>query len=337
MEWMSLLGFGACVPDPSFRSGLPFPAFDINRDAIPPLLRRRTSQATQIAFSAAATACTHARRSPTALPSIFASVAGEIQTTDLLCIELAKPEGLISPSAFHNSVQNTAAGYWSIAQQCTQPASALASGSDTFAMALLEAWCQLACQGGELLLVCYDETWPSSLEPDLGEPAFASALVLASGSVEGSLLHIGRPHREGNAVELAPPPNGWRLGGGQVTCLDSSNNVGNSSVLARPHPNPPPMGEGTVELNSTLLPPSEGELEWGRCKSEGFPPALESLIAKMPVLAAIPLLSLATVGGDGQNTPISPAASGWLVKASPLISRQDPCRHFVYSDKQSCL
>jgi len=35
----------------------------------------------------------------------------------------------------------------------------------------------------------------------------------------------------------------------------------------------------------------------------------------MPVLAAIPLLSLATVGGDGQNTPISPAASGWQVNA----------------------
>lgn len=253
MEWMSLLGFGACVPDPSFRAGLPFPAFDINRDAIPPLLRRRTSQATQIAFSAATVACSQACRRPAALPSIFASVVGEIQTTDLLCIELAKPEGLISPSSFHNSVQNTASGYWSIAQQCIHPASALAAGCDTFAMALLEAWCQLACQGSELLLVCYDETWPEYLAPGRGEPAFASALVLAAGVVEDSLLHIGRPLRG--------------------------------------------------------------------CKAEGFQPVLASLVAKMPVLAAIPLLSLATAGGDGQNIPISPAASGWQVTANPLIQQ----------------
>jgi hypothetical protein len=170
------------------------------------MLRRRTSQATQLAFSAAATACDQARRLPSSLPSIFASVAGEIQTTDLLCTELAKPDGIISPSAFHNSVQNTAAGYWSIARQCTRPASALAAGCDTFAMALLEAWCQLACQGGELLLVCYDETWPEYLAPGRGEPAFASALVLAAGDVEGGLLHIGRPHP---GAEAYPPE--WEL------------------------------------------------------------------------------------------------------------------------------
>jgi len=193
MECMSLLGFGACAPDAEFRASLPFPAFDINRETIPPLLRRRSSQAMQLAFSSAAAACEQARRSPATLPSVFASVAGEIQTTDLLCSELVKPEGVISPSAFHNSVQNTAAGYWSIAQQCTQPASALAAGVDTFAMALLEVWCQLSCQGGELLLVCYDEIWPAYLAPGRGRPAFACALVLAAGAAEGSIVQIGRP------------------------------------------------------------------------------------------------------------------------------------------------
>jgi hypothetical protein len=194
MECMSLLGFGACAPNPEFRASLPFPAFNIDRDTIPPLLRRRTSLATQMAFSAAATACQQAQRSPATLPSIFASVAGEIQTTDLLCSELVKADGVVSPSAFHNSVQNTAAGYWSIAQQCTQPASALAAGCDTFAMALLEAWCQLSGFGGELLLVCYDESWPKYLDPIRGEPAFACALVLAAGAVKDSINHIGQPH-----------------------------------------------------------------------------------------------------------------------------------------------
>jgi hypothetical protein len=106
---------------------------------------------------------------------------------------LVKTDGMISPSAFHNSVQNTAAGYWSIAQQCTQPATAIAAGNDTFAMAVLEAWCQLSTQGGELLLVCYDEAWPAYLEQGCGEPAFACAFVLAAGSVDGSILQIGKP------------------------------------------------------------------------------------------------------------------------------------------------
>lgn len=199
MDCMSLLGFGVCAPDAEFRAGLPFPAFDINRDTIPPLLRRRSSQAMQMAFSAADAACLRAGRSPGLLPSVFASVAGEIQTTDLLCTELAKPEPVVSPSAFHNSVQNTVAGYWSITHRCTQPSTALAAGHDTFAMALLEAWCQLSCHGGELLLVCYDETWPAYLAPDSGNPAFACALVLAAGAVDGSLVQIGRP-QPGDAI-----------------------------------------------------------------------------------------------------------------------------------------
>lgn len=248
MECMSLLGFGACAPDSEFRAGLPFPAFDIDRDTIPPMLRRRSSQATQMAFSAATVACEQAQRSPKTLPSVFASVAGEIQTTDLLCTELVKPDGVISPGAFHNSVQNTAAGYWSIAQQCMQPTSALAAGCDTFAMALLESWCQLACLGGELLLVCYDESWPKYLAPDRGEPAFACAMVLAAGAVDGSVLSIGRP----------------QLG------------------------------------------------------AETFPADWESLVASMPVLAAISLLGLAAKGGETQNIPVSPAASGWQVQISPF-------------------
>ncbi|MCK9608895.1 MAG: beta-ketoacyl synthase chain length factor [Methylomonas sp.] len=194
MERISLLGFGACAPDCDFRAGLPFPASEINRDAMPVMLRRRSSQATQMAFSAATQACAQAERSPATLPAVFASVAGEIQTTDQLCLELCKPDAMVSPSAFHNSVQNTAAGYWSIAQQCTQPATALAAGADTFAMALLEAWCQLACHGGELLLVCYDERWPNYLATERGQTAFACAMVLAAGTGPNVFLSLSRPY-----------------------------------------------------------------------------------------------------------------------------------------------
>ena len=52
-----------------------------------------------------------------------------------------------------------------------------------------------------------------------------------------------------NTVELTPPPNGGRLGGGR-----SENSE--ATAFTRPHPNPPPLGEGTVELNSTILLPT---------------------------------------------------------------------------------
>lgn len=206
MESLTLLGFGACTPDTDLRGRLPFPAPDIDRSAIPAALRRRTSQATQLAFSAAARACARAGRSPARLPAVFACVGGEIQVTDTLCIELGKADGLVSPTAFHNSVHNTAAAYWSILHQCPEAACALAAGHDTFAMALLEAWCALETQGGEILLVAYDETWPEYLAAPLGAPALAFALVLGAGRVAGGLAELGRP-----GIGLAEPLSpAWR-------------------------------------------------------------------------------------------------------------------------------
>ena len=58
---------------------------------------------------------------------------------------------------------------------------------------------------------------------------------------------------EGNAVELIPHPIGGRLGGGQVKSSDDNIYAGISSIFSRPHPSPPPLGEGTVSLNSTVL------------------------------------------------------------------------------------
>lgn len=208
METMTLLGYGVATPDDALRGQLPFPATGIDRDAIPASLRRRASQSTQLAFSAATEACRRAGRSPADLPSVFACVGGEIQVTDALCIELAKPDGLISPTAFHNSVHNTAAGYWGIVHGCVRPASALAAGHETVAMALVECWAWLATRGGAILLVCYDEAWPHYLAAPMGAPPFAAALVLGSGAVAGGVLELGRPHHTGGG-DILP---GWLAG-----------------------------------------------------------------------------------------------------------------------------
>ena len=190
---LTLLGFGVCTPDEALRNRLPFPSSPIDRTLIPATLRRRTSQATQLAFTAATAACAMAGRPPAGLPAVFASVGGEIQTTDRLCVELAKPDGCISATAFHNSVHNTAAAYWSIAHGCTLPASALAGGAATVAMALLECGAHLACVGGAQLLVCYDEYWPHYLAGPMGELPFAAALALTAAPAAGGLLSFSLP------------------------------------------------------------------------------------------------------------------------------------------------
>lgn len=207
MQVMTLLAFAACSTDAALREQWSFPCSDIDKASIPLALRRRSSQATQVAFSAASAVCKQAECAPATLPTLFASVAGEIQTTDQLCHELAKVDGVVSPSAFHNSVQNTVAGYWSIAHQSTQAASALAAGRNTCGMALLEAWCQLAVRGGDLLLVCYDERWPDYLAPGLGQSAAAMALLLTAGESRQGLVRIGRPQRHPAGTDLSEPLN----------------------------------------------------------------------------------------------------------------------------------
>ena len=51
---------------------------------------------------------------------------------------------------------------------------------------------------------------------------------------------------EGNAIELVPPSHGGGLGGGRSKCSEVID-------LCTPHPNPPPLEEGAVLLNSTAL------------------------------------------------------------------------------------
>ena len=62
----------------------------------------------------------------------------------------------VSPTKFHNSVHNAAAGYWTIGQGCMAPSTALSAFSHTFAQGLLEALVNLAAGEPAILLAAYD-------------------------------------------------------------------------------------------------------------------------------------------------------------------------------------
>jgi hypothetical protein len=172
-------GSAICCPEPFLLKDYQLQCQDVDKNLIPASLRRRTSLTTRIAITAAHGACQQAKTDMTNLPSVFASLGGEIQITDALCRLLPTNEAL-SPTQFHNSVHNTTAGYWGILNQCQAPVTAIAADDDTFAMGLLEACSQLQLNAGTILLVCYDEQWPQYLAPPLGKTAFACALVLST-------------------------------------------------------------------------------------------------------------------------------------------------------------
>jgi hypothetical protein len=123
---------------------------------LPPNERRRAPDTVAVALQVAQAACLNAGRDAAQLPSVFASTYGDLATTDYMCGTLAKAPTTLSPTRFHNSVHNAAAGYWSIATGCRRPYCALGAGSYTFAAGLLAAALQVCAEQTDVLYVAYD-------------------------------------------------------------------------------------------------------------------------------------------------------------------------------------
>lgn len=151
--------------------------------------RRRAPETVAVALEVALAACTQAGRDPRDLPSVFASTHGDLAITDYMCATLADAPRTISPTRFHNSVHNAAAGYWTIGAGCMQAATAISAYDATFAEGLVEALAQLAAGSEAVLLVAYDSEAPGPLAP----------LSRSSGLLGGALV-LSRTPREGAAT-----------------------------------------------------------------------------------------------------------------------------------------
>ena len=123
---------------------------------LPPNERRRAPDTVAVALQVAQAACANAGRDPAQLPTIFASTYGDLAITDYMCRTLAVAPATLSPTRFHNSVHNAAAGYWSIATGCRRPYCALGAGPYTFAAGLFAAALQVQADETDVLLVAYD-------------------------------------------------------------------------------------------------------------------------------------------------------------------------------------
>ena len=143
--------------------------------------RRRAPETVAVALEVALAACEDAGADPAMLPSVFASMHGDLAITDYMCATLADDPRAISPTKFHNSVHNAAAGYWTIGTGCNRPTTALSSGDGSFASGLLEALSQLQSGEPAVLLAAYDSQSAGPLARiSSSEGLLGGALVLAS-------------------------------------------------------------------------------------------------------------------------------------------------------------
>jgi hypothetical protein len=188
------------LPYAPARTALPVP------DALPVTERRRAGRLIRLALTIGAEAVGHSRREARSLPSVFSSSGGEGEILHALCETLAGPERLVSPTRFHNSVHNAASGYWSIAQGCTQPSTALCAYDASFGAGLLEAMAQIAQSGEAVLLVSYDADYPPPLYAKRPIPdAFGVALVLAPAGSPGARATLRAGLAHGPADTMADP------------------------------------------------------------------------------------------------------------------------------------
>lgn len=169
---------------------------------LPPNERRRAPETVAIALDVAMAACEAAGRDPASLPSVFTSTHGELSITDYMCTTLAQEPRALSPTRFHNSVHNAAAGYWTIGTGAMQPASAISAYTASFAQGLIEALAQLAEGDEAVLLVAYDGQAVGALaDVAPSEGLLGGALVLSRGGAGARLdarLVETSTHRDGD-------------------------------------------------------------------------------------------------------------------------------------------
>ena len=137
------------------------------------------SRLSHLVFRAAREALAEAGEA--AAPLVLATANGEVETMGALLDDLLGPKDRVSPTRFHNSVHNTAAGYWTIATGRTEPTTTITMGDVSFEAGLLEARARLSCGERRLLVAAGDEAVTAARWADPPHCAwdFCGCLLLA--------------------------------------------------------------------------------------------------------------------------------------------------------------
>jgi beta-ketoacyl synthase-like protein len=158
---------------------------------LPPNERRRSSDLVRWAVHVAYEAMQQAAIDPHELATVFASSGGETGVLDRLCTALSTQGRVLSPTLFHHSVHNAAAGYWGIATGSQHSSTALSCYDSSFCAGFLEAAAYAFLEETPVLLAAYDLPMPAPLHParPLRE-GFAAALILTNTPSRQSFAQI---------------------------------------------------------------------------------------------------------------------------------------------------
>jgi hypothetical protein len=155
---------------------------------LPPAERRRAVRVVNLALAVGYEAAAGAKSELGALPTVFASSGADSYNCHELLQTLATRDRQVSPTRFHNSVHNAAAGYWSIAARDTAAYTMVCAFEGSFSAGLIETLSLVATHQCKVMLVAYDIDYPTPLREKrpIGD-AFAVALLLRANPAAGSL------------------------------------------------------------------------------------------------------------------------------------------------------
>ena len=177
---------------------LPAPAI------LPPAERRRASRVVKLALAVGLEAAAQAGANVAQLATVFSASGADGHNCHALCEQLASDDRQISPTRFHNSVHNAAAGYWGIATGAMAPCQVICAYDASFGAGLLDALGQVVVDRQTTLLIAYDSEYPEPLFATRPVPDCAGiGLVLAPDRTPRSLAQITVTPSTANAEPLA--------------------------------------------------------------------------------------------------------------------------------------
>ncbi|HSC10335.1 MAG TPA: beta-ketoacyl synthase chain length factor [Rhodanobacteraceae bacterium] len=170
--------------------------------------RRRAPDSVLLALEVAQQAAQMAAREGRTLRGVFASDHGDLAINDYLCATLLHAPEQLSPTKFHNSVHNAAAGYWAIATGSMASTTALSAGDCTFAAGLFEAALLARSEDAPVLFVACDLPAAGPLADVVScRVPFAVGLVLSPQRDRGgAALRLAARGRSAPVTTLAPEP-----------------------------------------------------------------------------------------------------------------------------------
>lgn len=146
---------------------------------IPPNERRRAPLPVKLAVEVSWQALQASGMAPEQVACVFGSGLGDTEITDYMCRVLTTEQKQLSPTRFHNSVHNAAAGYWTISVGCMKSANSVAAYRMTAGLTLLEAFTQAVLHQEPVLATLFDDSAHAAYQQIFPcRQAFAMALLL---------------------------------------------------------------------------------------------------------------------------------------------------------------